>query len=169
MDHKTTDGLNLRNEPILKENFKQVFGKITSTNLLEIPIVLIKIGLRYLGALFFFLMPCVLYGQAIPTKLWGSVKNISGEVMDFASVVVANPQSPNKILASAYTDEQGKYQMVVRCNSDSLLLRVSRIEMKPIIMKIPNQSGEYNVVADAKGRELREVTVKAKKIGRAHV
>lgn len=53
MDHKTTDGLNLRNELILKENFKQVFGKITSTNLLEIPIVLIKIGLRYLGALFF--------------------------------------------------------------------------------------------------------------------
>ena len=54
--------------------------------------------------------------------------------------------------------------MVVRCNSDSLLLRVSRIEMKPITMKIPNQSGEYNVVADVKGRELREVTVKAKKV-----
>lgn len=164
MDHKTTDGLNLRNELILKENFKQVFRKITSTNLLDIPMVLIKIGLRCLGALFFFLMPCVLYGQALQTKLWGSVKNISGEVMDFASVVVANPQSPNKILASAYTDEQGKYQMVVRCNSDSLLLRVSRIEMKPITMKIPNQSGEYNVVADVKGRELREVTVKAKKV-----
>ena len=99
MDHKTTDGLNLRNEFILKEILKQVFGKITSTHLLDIPIVWIKIGLRYLGALFFFLMPCVLYGQAIQTKLWGGVKNISGEVMDFASVVVANHKSPNKILA----------------------------------------------------------------------
>lgn len=69
MEHKTAEGLNLRNEFILKEILKQVFGKITSTNMLEIPIVLIKIGLRYLGALFFFLMPCVLYGQAIQTKL----------------------------------------------------------------------------------------------------
>ena len=121
-------------------------------------------GRKCLYMLFLLFVPCLLYSQTAQTKLWGNVKNTSGEVMDFASIIVANPQSPNKILASAYTDEQGKYQVTVGCNSDSLLLRVSRIEMKPVVMKIPNRSGEHNIVADAKTIELREVTVKAKKV-----
>ena len=121
-------------------------------------------GRKCLYMLFLLFVPCSLYSQTAQTKLWGNVKNTSGEVMDFASIIVANPQSPNKILASAYTDEQGKYQVTVGCNSDSLLLRVSRIEMKPVVMKIPNRSGEHNIVADAKTIELREVTVKAKKV-----
>ena len=99
-----------------------------------------KMGRKCLYMLFLLFVPCSLYSQTAQTKLWGNVKNTSGEVMDFAGIIVANPQSPNKILASAYTDEQGKYQVTVGCNSDSLLLRVSRIEMKPVVMKIPNRS-----------------------------
>ena len=58
------------------------------------------------------------YAQAAPTKLWGEVKNTSGEAMDFASIVVMNPNLPNKILASTYTDDDGKYQITVRCDCD---------------------------------------------------
>lgn len=104
------------------------------------------------------------YAQAAPTKLWGEVKNTSGEAMDFASIVVMNPNLPNKILASTYTGDDGKYQITVRCDCDSLMLRVSRIEMKSVVMKIPNRSGEFNIEIDAKTIELQEVTVKAKKV-----
>ena len=118
---------------------------------------------RYLGILLLFI-PCLLYGQTIQTKLWGEVKNSSGDAMDFTSIVVINPNLPNKILASTYTDDNGKYQITVRCDCDSLMLRASRIEMKSVVMKIPNRSGEYNIETDAKTIELREVAVKAKKM-----
>ena len=39
------------------------------------------------------------YAQAAPTKLWGEVKNTSGEAMDFASIVVMDANQPNKTLA----------------------------------------------------------------------
>ena len=116
------------------------------------------------GIMLLLLIPCMTYAQAAPTKLWGEVKNTSGEAMDFASIVVMNPNLPNKILASTYTGDDGKYQITVRCDCDSLMLRVSRIEMKSVVMKIPNRSGECNIETDAKTIELREVTVKAKKM-----
>lgn len=116
------------------------------------------------GIILLLLIPCMTYAQAAPTKLWGEVKNTSGEAMDFASIVVMNPNLPNKILASTYTGNDGKYQITVRCDCDSLMLRVSRIEMKSVVMKIPNRSGECNIETDAKTIELREVTVKAKKV-----
>ncbi len=116
----------------------------------------------YLSILLMF-MPCLLYGQTIQTKLWGEVKNSSGEAMDFASIVVMNPNQPKKILASTCTDDQGKYQITVHCDCDSLMLRVSRIEMKPVVLKIPNRSGENNIEAEMEPIALREVVVKAKK------
>lgn len=119
---------------------------------------------RIYGIIFLLVMPCLLYGQTVQTKLFGSVTNPSGEKLEFASIVVMNPNSPNKILASTYTDDSGKYQITVRCDCDSLLLRASRIEMKPVLITIPNRSGEYNIEADTKPFELREVVVKAKKI-----
>lgn len=84
--------------------------------------------------------------------------------MDFTSIVVTNPAAHGKVLASTYTDEHGKYQLNVSCDGDSLMLRASRIEMKPVTMKIPNRSGEYNLEMDTKSVELREVVVKAKKV-----
>lgn len=87
------------------------------------------------GVILLLLIPCMTYAQAAPTKLWGEVKNTSGEAMDFASIVVMNPNLPNKILASTYTGDDGKYQITVRCDCDSLMLRVSRIEMKSVVMK----------------------------------
>ena len=70
------------------------------------------------GIILLLLIPCMTYAQAAPTKLWGEVKNTSGEAMDFASIVVMNPNLPNKILASTYTGDDGKYQITVRCDCD---------------------------------------------------
>lgn len=39
------------------------------------------------GIMLLLLIPCMTYAQAAPTKLWGEVKNTSGEAMDFASIV----------------------------------------------------------------------------------
>lgn len=118
---------------------------------------------RYLLTLSWFI-PCFVFGQAGQTKLWGIVKNTSSEIMNYTNIVVMDPRFSNKILASAFTDENGKYQVTFRCDGDSLTLRASRIELNPIIMKIPNRSGEYDIVAEERTTELQEVVVKAKKI-----
>lgn len=110
-------------------------------------------------------IPFVLYSQTVQTEIWGYVKDSStGEAIDFASIVIANPNHPNKVLASAFSDNQGKYQMNVTCDCDSLLLRVSRIEMKSVVKKIPNRSGVNNIEVEVKPIELREVVVKSNKI-----
>lgn len=96
--------------------------------------------------------------------LRGKVTNTKGKVMDCAGVVVMNPDSPKKIIASTFTDENGQYQLVVRSDRDSLTLRVSQIGIEPFVINIPNRSGEYNVIADTKAIELREAVVKAKKV-----
>ena len=51
------------------------------------------------GFILLLFMPCMMYAQTVPTKLWGEVKTSSGEAMDFASIVVMDANQPNKTLA----------------------------------------------------------------------
>ncbi len=37
-----------------------------------------------------------------------------------------NPNLPNKILASTYTGDDGKYQITVRCDCDTRSIRLSQ-------------------------------------------
>ena len=51
------------------------------------------------GFILLLFMPCMMYAQTVPTKLWGEVKTSSGEAMDFACIVVMDANQPNKTLA----------------------------------------------------------------------
>lgn len=94
----------------------------------------------------------------------GVVKTTEGNSMDFASVVASPANSPKTILASAFTDENGKFQMSVKGECDSLVLKASSIEIAPAQITVPNRSGSYEIIVENRVVELKEVVVKSKKI-----
>lgn len=95
----------------------------------------------------------------------GCVRTANGNGVDYVSVVVSPSDSPKTILASAFTDENGRFEMAVNNDCDSLIIKVSGIEIAPASITIPNRSGSsYDIVVEERTVELKEVTVKVKKI-----
>jgi len=97
-------------------------------------------------------------------RIGGVVKTEHGRAVDFANVVVSLTNSPKTFLSSAFTDENGRFEMLVTSDCDSLLLKASSIEIAPTTIKIRNQSGIYDIIVEDKAIELKEVVVKSKKI-----
>ncbi len=94
----------------------------------------------------------------------GVVKTTAGNSVDFVSVIASPANSPKTILASAFTDEYGKFLMSVKSECDSLILKASSVDIAPTQITVPNRSGTYDITVEEKTVELREVIVKAKKI-----
>lgn len=102
-----------------------------------------------------------LYAEIILT---GAVSNNHGEPLDYASVIASPCDAPKTILASAFTDETGHFRMSVKSDCDSLILKVSSLEIEPTQIVVPNRSGNYDIIVDPRTVELKEVVVKSKKI-----
>ena len=102
-----------------------------------------------------------LFGQIYIT---GQIKNVEGECVDFAGVVASPTNAPKTILASAFTDEKGKFQMSVKSDCDSLILKATSLEIAPTQIVVPNRSGNYDIIVENHTIELKEVVVRSKKI-----
>ena len=102
-----------------------------------------------------------LFGQIYIT---GQIKNVEGEYVDFAGVVASPTNAPKTILASAFTDEKGKFQMSVKSDCDSLILKASSVEIAPMQILVPNRSGSYDIIVENRAVELKEVVVRSKKV-----
>lgn len=102
-----------------------------------------------------------MFGQS---KITGVVKNAEDKGMDFVSVIASPTDVPKTILSSAFTDENGFFQMSVNSDCDSLILRATSVEVSPAQIIIPNRSGNYDIVVENRAIELKEVVVKSKKI-----
>ena len=98
------------------------------------------------------------------TSISGAVRTSEGNGVDFASVVASPTNAPKTILASAFTDENGKFQMWVKSDCDSLILKASSVEIAPTEIVVPNRSGHYEIIAENRTVELKEVVVRSKKI-----
>lgn len=94
----------------------------------------------------------------------GVVKNTVGDFVDFASVIAAPANTPKTILASAFTDENGKFHMSVKSECDSLILKASSVEIAPAYITVPNRTGTYEIIVENRAVELKEVVVKSKKV-----
>lgn len=94
----------------------------------------------------------------------GVVLTADGKGVDLANIVAVQSDSPNTILASAYTAENGGFSLTIDNVCDSLILKASGMEISPNAITIPNRSDHYNIIVEEKAIELREVVVKAKKI-----
>ena len=94
----------------------------------------------------------------------GAVRTPEGNGVDFASVVASPANAPKTILASAFTDENGKFQMSVNSDCDSIVLKASSVEIAPMQIIVPNSSGEYDIIVENRAVELKEVVVRSKKI-----
>lgn len=73
------------------------------------------------------------------TSISGAVRTSEGNGVDFASVVASTTNAPKTILASAFTDKNGKFQMWVKSDCDSLILKVSSVEIAPTEIVVPNR------------------------------
>lgn len=102
-----------------------------------------------------------LFGQIY---IAGQIKNVEGECVDFAGVVASPTNAPRTILASAFTDENGRFQMSVKSDCDSLILKATSLEIAPTQIVVPNRSGSYDIIVENHKVELKEVVVKSKKI-----
>lgn len=102
-----------------------------------------------------------LFGQI---HIRGYVKNAESECVDVAGVVASPVNAPKTILASAFTDENGRFQMSVKSDCDSLILKATSLEIAPTQIVVPNRSGNYEIIVENRAIELKEVVVKAKKI-----
>ncbi len=98
------------------------------------------------------------------TDIGGIVKNAEGKGVDFVSVIASPTNAPKIILASTFTDENGKFRMSVKSDSDSLILKASSLEIAPSKITVPNRSGNYDIIVENRTVELKEVVVKSKKV-----
>ena len=98
------------------------------------------------------------------SKISGVIKNTEGGSMDFVSVIASPTNAPKTILASSFTDENGKFQMSVKSECDSLILKATSVEIAPSQIIVPNRSGSYEIIVDNRTVELKEVVVKSKKV-----
>lgn len=115
--------------------------------------------------LIILILSVVTYASALAqTSISGVVKTTKGNGVDFASVVTSPVNAPKTILASAFTDENGRFQMSVKSDCDSLILKASSMEIAPTQIVIPNISGNYDIIVENRAVELKEVVVKSKKI-----
>ena len=112
----------------------------------------------------FFISVWVIVSAMAQTSVSGVVKTADGIGMDFVSVIASPSDAPKTILASAFTDENGKFQMSVRSECDSLILKASSVEITPAQITVPNRSGSYEIIVDNRAIELKEVVVKSKKV-----
>ncbi len=94
----------------------------------------------------------------------GAVINTDGCGVDFASVIASPTDAPKTILASAFTDENGKFRMSVKSDCDSLILKASSVEIAPAQITVPNRSGSYEIIVENRAVTLKEVVVKSKKV-----
>ncbi len=99
------------------------------------------------------------------TVIGGFVRNPEGRGVDLA-IVSASVSGPDRtILASAFTDQNGRFELAVdSCGCDSLVITASGMEIAPVSLTVPCRSGDYVIVAREKNVELREVVVRARKV-----
>lgn len=98
------------------------------------------------------------------TLISGVVKTTGGNSVDFACVVASPANAPKTILASVFTDEYGKFQISVKNECDSLILKASSVEIAPAQITVPNRAGTYEIIMENRAVELKEVVVRSKKI-----
>jgi len=98
------------------------------------------------------------------TAVTGRIKTSDNKGVDFVSVIVSPSNASKTILASAFTDETGRYELTVNDDCDSLILKASSIEITPAQITVPNRSGNYDITVESRAIELKEVVVKSKKI-----
>ncbi|MDE6335812.1 MAG: hypothetical protein K2L34_04500, partial [Muribaculaceae bacterium] len=98
------------------------------------------------------------------SKINGVVKNAEGGSVDFISVIASPTNAPKTILASAFTDENGKFQMWVQSECDSVILKASSVDIEPTQITVPNRTGNYEIIVGNRVVELKEVVVKSKKV-----
>ena len=96
------------------------------------------------------------------TTIKGKVTYTDGKPTD-GFVLVSNP-GLEAILGFAKTDVDGQYELTFETQADTVCLKVSGMSVVPLSQLVENVNQEVNFCVEEKKQELKEVSVKAKKI-----
>ena len=117
--------------------------------------------IRLVTSIIFTIVAIAAMAQTVVT---GRVKTSDNKGVDFASVIAYPTNATKTILASAFTDKTGRYELTVNYDCDSLILKASSIEIAPAQITVPNRSGNYDITVESRAIELKEVIVTSRKV-----
>lgn len=99
------------------------------------------------------------------TMITGVVKSKQNEPVSSATVTVQALHAKN-VSGFAATDEGGKFKVIYKGTSDSILITVRGMTIAKVTRKIPNQSANLDFVVEEKENKLKELYVKATPVNR---
>lgn len=94
----------------------------------------------------------------------GKILTEGNRPVDMANVSARPANAPKRIIGSTITDEAGIFSLNLNSTSDSLILTVSSIEIETTSVTVPNRDGDYNIKTRKRTLDLKEVTVRPRKI-----
>lgn len=110
------------------------------------------------------IIQCTVLHVFSQSKVRGIIKNTESGSVDYISVTASPANAPKTILAYTFTDENGKFQISVKSECDSLILKATSIEIAPAQITVPNRTGSYEIMVENRSVELKEVVVKSKRV-----
>ena len=114
---------------------------------------------RILFALIFFSQ--TIFSQVI---IKGKITAVSNKSEVEGANVSLYEEENGTIKSYATTDEKGNYEIRYNSNNDSLFVRITGFNIKPISKKVANHNQNLNFEIGEESIQLREVIVKAQKI-----
>lgn len=114
-----------------------------------------------------FLCVCFLVICSIPVysqiELSGRITDSLGKPLESLNVLIY-PKHRGELNAYGFTDEEGKFKISAKLETDSLDIQVSSISYEKIIRTISNKTQKVNFVLRPDVKLLETITVKAKPI-----
>lgn len=117
---------------------------------------------RHIILVSFILLSHLCYAQTI---IKGQVTDEKGNsISDISIVITTTTVSPAETLGYAFTDENGYYNIQFRSKEKQIKVRLSGFNIQKIETTLPNRSTTFDQTVKEEAINLREVSVKAKKI-----
>lgn len=104
----------------------------------------------------------VVYQASAQTIIEGNVLDAQGKAAD--AYVTVGPKGLGSVLSFADTDAKGHYRLEFTTSADSVAVTAAGVSIGNVTQIVPNHSQTLNILTEEKQMQIKEVTVKAKKI-----
>jgi hypothetical protein len=113
-----------------------------------------------LSLFFLFVLSLPIYSQV---EISGKVTDTLGQPLGYLNVLIF-PKHSGELNAFGFTDEDGRFKILAKLDTDSLDILVSSIHYEKIKYTLPNKTQRLKFVLNQDVKMLETITVKAKPI-----
>ena len=113
----------------------------------------------------FFFLTCIFCSYGQQKEIHGTIKNIEGNPIAFANIVVQDTTEAKKVITYGYSKEKGSFVLEIPSNIMKVLINVTAIgyQEKTIVVKLI-QEQPINIILEESITQLSEVVVKVRKV-----